>query len=162
MTKRRGHELATAYHEAGHAVIALFLGVRVHTATARKQESYDGLVRHAKLVRLSDHGDAGDNSVRARWEKAILIAMAGGIAQRKFSPRSIRGAHTQEDDLNIEDLASRICEGSEAQYHHYVRWMRVRCTESVERLWPEIEMAAYALVEGRPLSGAELRKAINW
>lgn len=67
----------TAYHEAGHAFVAVFLGARVRTITLEPHWD-DGPARYADVqVELSRNG-LSDKEVR---EKSILIALSGPVAE---------------------------------------------------------------------------------
>lgn len=80
------------YHEAGHAVVACILGVRVARVTAATDEDLaagrTGLVSYKPV-----------DIVRARRstvERQIRIALAGGCAERAFDPASAGG---DEEDV---------------------------------------------------------------
>src|SRR5882757_4231753 len=68
------HEIA-AYHEAGHAVVALALSVTALHVSIEPRGDSAGRVIH--------HGLPSPDE-----DSAILIAFAGPLAQRRFAPKS--------------------------------------------------------------------------
>ena len=65
--------MATAYHEAGHAVIARTLGIPVKLATIKPGEGYAGRV----LTKVSNY----ETQTRALWMREALMSFAGAIAE---------------------------------------------------------------------------------
>ncbi|MGC2161247.1 MAG: hypothetical protein WA634_05010 [Silvibacterium sp.] len=112
-TRSRPNRTATAYHEAGHAVAAWAQGVKVLKASIIPDAETDGWVQHApvwKNVNLEV-----DRSARAagKIRENIVICLAGGQAQRRYAPRSLRNWHRGSDYEGAVDLAFDYC-GSEA------------------------------------------------
>ena len=84
----QSRRVATAFHEAGHAVVAWRRGLKVHSATIVPTKDYSGMVRRGSLgVRLDIDGS---NRARLRAESAIVVCLAGPAAQRRHNPRSWR------------------------------------------------------------------------
>src|SRR4051794_557029 len=81
-------QLATAYHEAGHAVAAWRLRARLRTASIVPGDNYLGYFRNPSPRRL--RGFEQDDSARGRWyaQRDILICMAGPIAESRFCPEA--------------------------------------------------------------------------
>src|SRR5690242_796324 len=90
---------ATAYHEAGHAAMALWhqIGLRRATIQADASTATAGLVHHEAVLRLADLKALEFGAVtpqkERRAQKLIMVSFAGPLAQRKFNPRSLRSWH---------------------------------------------------------------------
>jgi hypothetical protein len=70
------HDEVTAYHEAGHAVVALALGRTIHKVSVLPNRERLGEVRFAK----------GAAKPTDDWiEREILIALAGPVAEARFT-----------------------------------------------------------------------------
>ena len=93
----------TAYHEAGHAVIARVLGIEVHLATIRPNEFYDGQVTHeASWPELETGTEDREEEWRQRMETAenrAILALAGPIAEMKYQPTLNGKDFVDENDL---------------------------------------------------------------
>lgn len=79
-----------AYHEAGHAVASFYMYIKFRHVTIVPDEDYNGCVRcfSPKFMTYFE----GWNAERQRnfLDKQIIVSLAGYLAQKKFSPHSIR------------------------------------------------------------------------
>ena len=151
------------YHEAGHAVVAHMLGYKVlRVSIAPKAGSYghvswrDPINR--RVVRMFESGSEADlDSVRHRIDHAIIVRMAGALAQKRHNPRSGwryggSGAAPGEfllkgsDDQQALELASRVHEGEKVRAA-YMRYLEARAEALVKRYWSRIEQLAITLLE---------------
>jgi ATP-dependent Zn protease len=144
----------TAYHEAGHAVVAYRLKAEV---------------RHVSIV--PDHfsrgyfvsGDLfcapGCGSDRANLERAIKICLAGPLAQQRFRRRSYcrRGGR---QDYDCASGLARYLAGAAGE-REFLRYQERRTQALVEHYWSEIELVAQALLERDELSGTEVKNIIE-
>src|SRR5690348_4312092 len=88
---------ATAYHEAGHAVAAFDLGVKLGKISIIADAESAGRTFHRNLLaKLQLDIDQSDR-VRMKAEKDVLICLAGQAAQRRFNSRSVRKHHAYSD-----------------------------------------------------------------
>ena len=106
--KRELDEATVAYHEAGHAIAAWRLSGRQHLYRVTIVPDADSLgsTYHDPFhgIRLDD----GDDSprVQRRAENAMLIALAGPAAQRRYNPRGFPASPPRK--FNGQPL--RFCE----------------------------------------------------
>ena len=98
MRKRSKQQLeATAYHEAGHAVLAYHYGYKIKSVTIKRGEDSlgkmvaDGLLKGLRPdIEITPYG-------RDKMEKHIRVSMAGIIAQKLYNKRSVRAGHDDGD-----------------------------------------------------------------
>lgn len=138
-----------AYHEAGHAVVAINLGVRVFHATLQPKlkPACDGHVLH----------QAADT---IELDKLLLLALAGPAAE-SCSPLPCHDEVAQRatDDValarRIVATLERAESGSEAVAASLARWQS-RAVVAVRDEWQWISRIAIALTQYRRLSGDEI------
>ena len=84
---------ATAYHEAGHAVVSMELGRGFRKVTIVPSGDTLGHCRNTPWGKTQPDVDAYSPRARGRIETAIIILFAGGLAEGKFcGRRNHRGA----------------------------------------------------------------------
>ena len=166
---------AVAYHEAGHAVVAHMLGYKVLRVSIAPKAGSDGHVswRHPinrRVIRMFEFGSEADlDSVRHRIDHAIIVPMAGGLAQKRYNPRSrwryggsgaARGEFLLKgsDDQQALELMSRLYEDEKVRAA-YRRYLEARAEAFVKRYWSRIEQLAITLLERETISG-DIREAM--
>jgi hypothetical protein len=118
---RQSAREATAYHEAGHMVAAWRLGMKIRSATIVPDESYSGKVEHDNPLRGNNLEFDNSDRARIRGENAVLICLAGPIAQRQFRPSSLRGYHGGFDHEKAVNLALTFNSGDELEATAYLK-----------------------------------------
>jgi hypothetical protein len=103
---------ATAYHEAGHAVIAYMMRQGFELVTIDPNECPDPQVAaggfavyRPPMLTENDISKATSTGTpfslyylaRIHFEPFILVMLAGRYAQRRCNPRSVREGHSKED-----------------------------------------------------------------
>jgi hypothetical protein len=101
----------------------------------------------------------GSDRARIRAEKAIIVALAGPAAQRRYNPRSLRSWHASSDHDWAAELALRLNNSSEAA-NAYLRWLEIRAADLVSVSWPLIDVVATALLDRGMLHASEVSDAI--
>jgi hypothetical protein len=120
-----------AYHEAGHAVVACTLGLRLRRVTIIPSEDLLGCCQQYKSFR-GKYFETGDPyRVRLRTEKHIMVALAGRIAQQFYNRRSLRPHHGRSDMENAAQLAMSIT-GSTKETNAYMEWLELRTGNSLK------------------------------
>ena len=141
-----------AHHEAGHAVIALSLGIRVFHASTLPRYDCGGEVRLAPLSGMT-------------IDKGLLVTLAGPAAQRRYFPL------LRQFDADLDDHMGRfdteqartllsVLHGADHVSSDLItgelsRW-RVRADQAVTLQWPWIAAVATALEQRRRLSGDDI------
>jgi ATP-dependent Zn protease len=150
---------ATAYHEAGHAVIAWRLGAHPRSVTiVPKGEVQGETVQESPFIEADFVFDGSDHA-RNRVERAIIICLAGPMAQRRFAPRSWRRWHGGPDYVVAFDLALRV-NGSPAAAKVHMKWLEMRAQALLESVWSYVEAIASELLKRGTLSAEEIRSIL--
>jgi ATP-dependent Zn protease len=150
-------DTTTAYHEAGHAVVAFFMRHRIEFATIKPTAEYQGLVKSKPRGKLDL--DSATPAMRIKLEDVLIMLLAGDIAQRRFAPRSSRNWQTTEDRQTAADLALSIC-GTGESATAYIAWLTIRARDIVHGRWSLVERVANALLERETISGEDIRTLI--
>jgi hypothetical protein len=169
-----------AYHEAGHAVIALILGYEPYFVNAISNKNAAGRtkIKNRPLSKLRKSGlepsyidPDGHQGARAMQlvGHAIMINLAGALAQKRYDPQSdwewgATGAEPDEimqpgaDDRLILELLDALF-GETKVAGAYRAFLEARTETLVEEHWPRIERLAHVLIEHGSLNGSEEIKA---
>jgi ATP-dependent Zn protease len=147
MSEEQPLDRATAYHEAGHAVVALALDRPVHKVTILPKAQRLGACEFRKGVqRPSDD-----------WiETSILIALAGMVAEARVTGRYCPLGASQ--DLKVVRKLAAL-RASERAIDRLERRMLAK-TENLlgdEALWQAVELIANELLEHGQISGRAAR-----
>jgi ATP-dependent Zn protease len=154
---------ATAYHEAGHAVIAIALGLTVKKVSIVKGQDYNGLCRQLGLLgyHLRDRRDAEDT-----LKKIIISIYAGMPAQRLVDPDppEFHGACDEEDAnelcLRHANLLRRGGRAPDEFRRAYLGRRRVEARRLVKQHRKAIEEFAEVLLQRQELGGEEAEELI--
>ncbi len=144
---------ATAYHEAGHAVMAVALGRLVQKVTIVPGKSQLGETRLGRCEMKKGRAKASRNLL----EDEVLIFYAGMVAEARFTGQYCQPG-AQQDLLAIKRL---LCEraGSPSQFERLQR----RLLDKTEHLLREqghahaIELIARELMQKTTISGRAVR-----
>lgn len=150
---------ATAYHEAGHAIVTLCLGYPVHHVTIEPGDDYTGVCRSDNPLfdcdlEIDGPGTATDRRVRHR----LFAAFAGPLAERRFDPEGFNIEDSSADYEVIFDLVLRLGGGD----NNVGEKLEAQADALVLKHWPLIDRAARALLERTTLSGADLAELIDF
>jgi len=156
--KKRSRHLSRAVHEAGHAVVSIFLGRAV-----RFIEATPGHEQHtAVCVHFKTRGTPYSMSKeqRERWGiMELSILFAGQLAQARLLGRRPRHWEGYLDDTTAADIAGMVCpNGREAQM--FLNWVVERSRGLVEMLWVQI-LAVGEELAGRGSSGRMTGREIH-
>jgi hypothetical protein len=144
----------TAIHEAGHAVAAYDLRVRIKYVTiAPDGDAHVEFGRHGMF----------DASLRGtdRAERHIMVRFAGQIAERKHAPRSKWRRGGWVDRAAALELLSCIDHPDQKvrDLHMKLLWRKAECL--VEFRWKEIQAVADALLKHKRLDATHVAAVID-
>ena len=141
------HDELTAYHEAGHAVIALALGRTIHKVSVLPNRQRLGECRFGK----------GSTRATDDWiEREILIALGGMAAEARHS--GTYGTGEAKEDLRfvrrlaLERKSPRAVERYEQRMLDKVEYMLAD-----EGMWQAVEKIAAELLRHGTISGRAAR-----
>jgi hypothetical protein len=156
MTQNELALLDVAVHEAGHAVVAHVLGVRVIKATINDSDAF---VRHRRLFRGGQPPSPFPSTRnRARAEKYCIIAMAGDIAERRFNPARQPG--DEQDRRHVQTLIGFF----ERSNDHGTKWIAALEAEAdaiVGRWWDAVKAVAVELARRGVMNGRQITECIK-
>ncbi len=140
------HDEVTAYHEAGHAVIALVLGRTIHKVSALPNRERMGEVRFGKSAKTTDD-----------WvEREILIALGGMAAEARHS-----GVYAMDEATQDLRFVRRLAleRKSERQVERYEQRMldKVEYLLADEGNWKAVELIVAELLKHGAISGRAAR-----
>jgi ATP-dependent Zn protease len=152
----------TAYHEAGHVVIAAELQLPFRHATIVPDEDR-GSLGHM-LHELSDFApdEVNDEQARQFFERHILCSWGGPIAEAFVAGRhNWRGARGDEE--SIKEMALKFCNGADLEATAYSNWLYIRAKTILVPLatWRAVEGVANALLEHRQLEANQLIQIVR-
>lgn len=140
--------VAVAYHEAGHAVVALALGRPVHRVSVRPSEQWLGRCEFQKGTWRRSQDPV---------ETEILIMLAGLAAESRHSGRyAWDGA--ERDLWAVRELTERRASGTK-QFERLERRLLDKTEHLLDQpgLWPAVEAIAAELLQHTTISGRSAR-----
>jgi len=148
---------ATAYHEAGHAVMATILGRKIQKVTIASAHLQTGGVR----LGVCELGKGRTKASHDAVEDEVLILLAGMVAEAQFTGQycSLGASH----DLRLVNRLLADRGGSERQFSRVQR----RMLEKTEHLLSEtahakaIALVARELITRTTISGRNVRHIVD-
>jgi hypothetical protein len=136
-----------AYHEAGHAVLALACQAIVRRATIKPRGALRGRVIF-------------DSHLGPKADLMMLIALAGPFAQRRFAPKSDWIAASDFNSV-LKTIFDKGSKGSPEKKQKFLEYIVDHAEQAVAFFWNDIKVAARALLTYETLTGDELAAAIR-
>jgi len=149
--------LATAYHEAGHAVMAMVLGRNIQKVTIKSGQIQTGGVR----LGVCELGPGRSRSSQDVIEDEVMILLAGMVAESKFTGHYCERGAAQ--DLRYVAAMLRDRGGSESQQQRIQR----RILDKTEHILNEpahcraIAQVAKELIQRTTISGRSVRHIVS-
>lgn len=143
---------STAYHEAGHAVVAQLVGLPFIDVSLVQTETEFG-----RLKIDSAHTKHGGDLL----QKQAMVGLAGYLAERTFDPKSDPAGMGQSADFTaVANLLGHSWR-DHAEWKQLVGAIRVMTEKLVQDNWPAIESVAKALLSRESLTAAEVAVVIE-
>lgn len=154
-----GDRTLTAYHEAGHAVAAAWLGIGFRYVTIKpdpKNNSLGHVRNHA--MRFNPEVDLDQAANWRRYEHHFMVCYAGQVAE-EIKWGSFDFAGSRKDHEEIFDLIT-YHSMDEAIHKPFSEWLRARTTALLLRRWQGLEEFAAALLERETIKSKEAQRII--
>jgi ATP-dependent Zn protease len=151
---------AAAYHEAGHAVAAHAMGLKLHPVTIRSRGGSAGPSIPMDPLRGIRLEFGSPKRTQLQIEAAIIVLLAGSIAQRRHEVQSWSLADREPDRAAGFALALRVSPDPETAAAH-LRWLELRAIRLVEERWAAVERVANALLDKRTLTVKEISGLVS-
>ena len=167
----------TAYHEAGHAVVAHYFEIPVITISIVPDGDLGGSVTYYPLPAgvdwlfaiqpISEEDDAEipdgliDCILRHDIEALVMAGMAGMLAEKRVYRRHLRQGAAHDYYNTYRDL--RRLEGNERVIAAYWKYLEVRTDDLLNQpsVWASVEAVAEALLTKSSLTCDEMIEAIR-
>jgi ATP-dependent Zn protease len=157
---------STAFHEAGHVVVALHFGFAVKSVTVIPDDDTVGKMEHPSFIAY-DFDDRRDQHQAMR--EGIVSLLAGYQAELLVDP-SAEDWHAGADEqaaweLMLQYPVRRAAYVGDETYARYYERYRRDARQLVTRLQPAIQLVAGELLKCKTLTGDEvmaLVEALPW
>jgi hypothetical protein len=147
---------ATAYHEAGHIVMAWHVGATPMKATiGASRANVVATTDYREPMAIQGELDPGSDRSRLIAERAVLVSLAGPAAQRRFRPSSWRSGHGRSDLSRATALTSAVTD-TPRQARALLKFLEIRAEDILEARWDKVSAIAVRLAKERELSHDEM------
>lgn len=152
---------ATAYHEAGHAVITRWLGRSFRYASIEGDETSSGRVVTHGVGDWFRPDSVVNGRTRRRIEQDGMILLAGHSAEALAT--GVADFVGAADDYHLTvGLVSYATSGwKETEAYIGWLWERVDAVLAIPAVWEAVEAVAAALLEQRTIEGSAARRLVD-
>jgi ATP-dependent Zn protease len=151
------HVRLTAYHEAGHAVMAVLCGQHVTEVEIVGDAEHSGSVQSLRFAE-EDASEVDPSIASAPTERRLLCTAAGMVAEAMVSGR--RGWDESCEDLDAAVRLAMQVVGDCERVIPYLESVREHTEDLLEKNWPAVEALARALMDRGRMSGDEVRRLL--
>lgn len=148
----------TAYHEAGHAVMAQLCGQQVTEVEIVGDTEHTGSVRSLRFP--EEHSTEQDPSIpTAPIERRLLCTVAGMVAEAMVSGH--RNWDEGSEDLDTAVRLAMQVVGDCERVLPFLQMVGDHTEDLLRGSWPAVEALAGALMDRRRMTGEEVRRLIT-
>ncbi len=153
--------LATAYHEAGHVVVAAYFGLPTTDVTIVPSGDAFGMATHPSPLML-DLGSEGTAAARRSAARDMIVASYAGLAAQRLVDTQAPDFHGHGDEEGAMDLSRTYavlprsgCFVGDEVHEAYLARLRGEAERLVRRLRTAIQALARALLSRKTIPGDE-------
>lgn len=159
--RTRGREAErTAFHEAGHAVVALALGRRVEKITITPHRVYAGRCWVSGFGAALGKGRRASPSKTQRTRDNIVVLFGGLAAEERFDPKSDPDL-SQADFMQAMKLALHDVGRSTARRAAYLQVHRLVAEQVIAQHWVLVKLLAEAVLVRRELLAQDIETLLH-
>jgi ATP-dependent Zn protease len=147
----------TAYHEAGHAVMAQLCGQQITEVEIVGDEEHSGSVRSLRFAEEHD-SELDPNLPTAPVERRLLCTAAGMVAEAMVTGRE--GWDEGCEDLDAAVRLAMEVVGDCERVILFLELVREHTRDVLRNHWTAVDVLAGALVDRRRMSGEEVRRLL--
>ena len=152
-------EEATAYHEAGHAVLGAIRSRAPISVTIVPNGGAAGKNEFPDDCRPEFNRHLGNSPEKKKYiETRILIALAGTIAHDLRFPAHVRDAGDEQDEQRARAIIEENAVWADSCRDSYFRQLQETARGVLQTNWPWVEAVARALIDDKTISGEELSR----
>jgi hypothetical protein len=163
LRRKPSRDLVVAYHEAGHAVAAYALGVKVLSVSIDDREDSAGRLTHSARIGGDPSTSPTTDKMKCNAERQVIVILAGLESQRRHRPSSVP-SYRKSAAYNIaadEHVAVGLLHhfvGDTKEIELWLPLLQYRARVLIENpaWWFVIEGLARVLITKRTLSGKEM------
>jgi hypothetical protein len=151
----------TAYHEAGHAVMARLQ--RCHFTAVSIDLEHGGCVwMRSSFRRMRPDIAVTTTRLRDAFEREYMTCYAGRLAQERFAGRRAELFEYEEDATLAEEMLQRVsARAAERRAYHRYLLERARTELFFPPHWNGVHVLAASLMDARELRGAAAKRLID-
>lgn len=165
MGKRSTALQATAYHEAGHLLVAWRENITIHSVSiiANPKIGSAGRVYLRNPLDGTRRSSVSPKRSRRRLEGLVRYFLSGTLAQKRFNPRSYRRWHDEDDRNQARKIVKRLAGADDDTARAALKHLEAQTRDilSEELNWLCVEAIAAALMERKELKASEVRAIIK-
>lgn len=154
---------SVAFHEAGHAVVAWTVGVRLRELSMVEAFRNRGRAPPPPFFRRTVRPPATwEQMPRKRLENMALVCLAGPAAQLRYFPTHFRRAYALADVRQASGLLEFLApEPRELSAYVSLIEIRARNTLSAPGIWPAVEALSEGLLRRVTLRVGDIRTIVG-
>jgi hypothetical protein len=147
----------TAFHEAGHAVMAELCGRRVTEVEIVGDSEHTGSVHSLAFPPDPGEGSTSDAEIED-IERQLKIILAGTVAEAMVTGREEWDEASEDLDVAVR-LAMRLVDDCE-DVLPLLADIKAGVESKLRARWPAVETVAEVLIARKSLTGTEIRKLL--
>ena len=157
-TEHIGAERLTAYHEAGHALMAHLCGQQITEVEIVGDDDHAGSVQSLSFP-VDPHDEGETRTQRGAMKRRLKCVLAGTVAEAIVTGRSGWDESCEDLDIAVR-LAMPLVDDCE-DVVPFLEDLGSQIKDDLRAHWDTIEVLVRELLERKSLTGGEVRRIIE-